>query len=77
MKYYQAEMEAIDFAKGWHSLKEWAKYGFNKVVYNGKEYWDGLLEGQFDFEDIKDLEMDEWDFDEDGYRFIVLRKGDK
>ena len=75
-KFYQAEMEALRFCKGWHTLKEWADYGFNKVVYEDKEYWDGLLNGHEEFEDVVNLEMDYWDIDEDGYKFIVLRKGE-
>ena len=76
MKYYQAEMDAIRFCKGWHSLQEWADYGFNKVVYEDKGYWDGLLNGYEEFEDVPNLEMDYWEIDEDGYKYIVLRKGE-
>ena len=32
MKFYQAEYEAMQFMKGAHTLKEWANYGYNKVV---------------------------------------------
>ena len=56
-----------------------ACFGFNKVVLNGHEYWDG---NNFDGTPISEeqdsecglLEMDYWDTDEDGYKFIVLRE---
>ena len=79
MKFYQAEMEAFDFMKGYHTLKEWANYGFNKVVYNDTPYWDGLKDG---LHKITDKENDEaglltWDYkdyDEDGYMYVVLKR---
>lgn len=79
MKFYQAEMEAFDFMKGYHTLKEWANYGFNKVVYNDISYWDGLKDG---LHKITDKENDEaglltWDYkdyDEDGYMYVVLKR---
>lgn len=77
MKFYQAEYEAMQFMKGSHTLKEWAKYGFNKVVYNGKEYYEG---GDIDIETLEDdgvlLEWAERDFDDDGYIYVVLKKGE-
>ena len=75
MKYYQAEMEAKEFEKGTHSLKEWANFGFNKVVYDGKEYWDGLVNGCEPIgDDVEDLAEEYWDMDEDGYKYIKLYK---
>lgn len=41
MRFYMAEKEANDFLKGFHTLKEWANFGFNKVRYNGEWYYDG------------------------------------
>ena len=82
MKFYQAEMEAFDFMKGYHTLKEWASYGFNKVVYNGHEFWDGC---NFDGTPITDEQDDEaglltWDYkdyDEDGYMYVILKQVEK
>lgn len=79
MKFYQAEMEAHDFMKGDHTLREWASYGFNKVAYNDNVYYDGMRDGNFK---ITDKENDEaglltWtqmDFDEDGFIYLVLDK---
>ena len=77
MKYYQAEMEAIDFAKHSHTLRDWANYGFNKVIYDGHEYWDGLEDGNYK---IPEHEADEiliceaWDYDEEGSKFLMLTK---
>lgn len=79
MKFYQAEMEAFDFMKGYHTLKEWANYGFNKVVYDGHEYWDGH---NFDGTPISDAQDEEaglltWDYkdyDMDGYMYVVLKR---
>ena len=79
MLFYQAEREAFDFMKGYHTLKEWASYGFNKVIYNGHEFWDGH---NFDGTRISDeqneeaglLELDMYDYDEDGYMYIFLSK---
>ena len=77
MKFYQAEYEAMQFMKGSHTLKEWANYGFNNVVYNGKEYYEG---GAIDIEALEDdgvlLEWAERDFDDDGYIYIVLKKAE-
>lgn len=82
MKFYQAEMEAFDFMKGYHTLKEWANYGFNKVVYDGHEYWDGLRndnDGQHRITDEDDkkaglLAWDIYDYDDDGFMYVVLRQ---
>ena len=79
MKFYQAEMEAFDFMKGYHTLKEWANYGFNKVVYDGHDFWDG---NNFDGTPISDEQDEEaglltWDYkdyDEDGYMYVVLKR---
>lgn len=78
MKLYEAEYQAHNFWKGWHTLKEWAEFGFNKVVFNGKGYWDGLLEGEFKITDAYNpmLEMDYWDNDEDGYIVVYLKEGE-
>lgn len=76
-KLYEAEFQAHQFMKGWHSLKEWAGYGFNKIVFEGREFWDGLENGCDDFEDIDDLEMSYLDFDDDNYMFIGLERGKK
>lgn len=78
-KFYQAEMEVFDFMKGYHTLKEWANSGINKVVYNGHEFWDGH---NFDGTPITDEQNNEagllmWDYkdyDEDGYMYVVLEK---
>ena len=79
LKFYTMEMDNEDFCKGVHTLKEWADYGFNKVRYNGKSYWDGMEEGETPITHEQDeeyglLEMDCWDTDEDGYKYIVLEK---
>lgn len=74
MKFYMAEMDAHEFMDGVHTLKEWADYGFNCVVYDWKSYYDGLLNGCENFEDVENLELDYQDFDEDGYIKIFLRK---
>lgn len=79
LKFYEMEMDLQDFCSGCHTLKEWANYGINKVSYNGHEYWDG---NNFDGTPISEeqdseyglLEMDYWDTDEDGYKYIVLKK---
>lgn len=79
MKLYVSEMDGQDMAKGYHSLKEWASFGFNKVAFNGHEYWDG---NNFDGTPISEeqdsecglLEMDYWDTDEDGYKYIALKE---
>ena len=77
-KFYEAEMRAFDFMRGWHSLQEWADYGFNKVVFEDKSYWDGLLNGDEDiYEDVENLEYDYYENDEDGYMTVYLRKGEK
>lgn len=79
MKFYQAEMEAFDFMKGYHTLKEWASYGFNKVIYDGHEYWDGLKDGlhKITEEENKEAGLLTWDYkdyDDDGYMYLVLNK---
>lgn len=78
MKYYQAEMELLEFCKHPHTLKEWAEYGINQVNYNDKQYYDGGLNGephQFGDEDPNTfLELDYLDTDEDGYRKAILKK---
>lgn len=79
MKFYQAEMEAFDFMKGYHTLKEWAEYGFNKVVYNDTPYWDGLREGNYKITEEENtkagtLTWDYKDYDEDGYMYVVLKQ---
>ena len=76
-QYYEVESRALDFCKGWHSLKEWCDFGFNVIVYKGARYWDGLKDGMDQFEDVPDLELDCWDIDEDGYKIIYLRDGRK
>lgn len=81
MKFYEAEMEAFNFMKGYHTLKEWAEYGFNKVIYNGHSYWDGH---NFDGTEISDEQNEEaglltWtykDYDEDGYMFLELERAE-
>jgi len=76
-KFYEVEYEAMNFLKGCHTLKEWAEFGFNKVVYNGKAYWDGHdQDGNEIEEDGVLLDWGERDFDEDGYIYIVLKKGE-
>lgn len=79
MKFYQAEMEAFDFMKGYHTLKEWASYGFNKVLYDGREYWDGYRDGDHRITDKENeeaglLTWDYKDYDEDGYMYVVLKQ---
>ena len=78
MKFYEAEMRAHDFWGGWHTLQEWADFGYNKVVYNGKEYWDGLEQGEIEIDDPDvELEMDYWDIDCDGYIAVYLVKAEE
>lgn len=82
LKFYEMEMDLQDFCENAHTLKEWASYGINKVVYDGKEYYDGK---NFDGTPITDeqskeyglLEMDYWDTDENGYKYIVLKKAEE
>lgn len=79
MKFYQAEMEAFDFMKGYHTLKEWASYGFNKVIYNHQSYYDGMRDGMYKITDEENKEAGlltwvERDLDEDGYMFLTLEK---
>lgn len=79
MKFYQAEMEAFDFMKGYHTLREWANYGFNKIQYNEHEYWDGLRDGQYEITEEENdkaglLTWEYRDYDEDGYMYLVLEK---
>lgn len=79
MTYYQAEMEAIWFADYAHTLKEWAEFGYNRVDYNGKSYWDGLEDGNIKSEELEgeeELRLDYWELDEDGYRVVILKKAD-
>lgn len=80
MKYWEAEYEAKQFSQGWHTLQEWADYGFNKVVFNGEDYWDGKLNGYEDVDKhLADIvcELDYWDTDEDGYKVWYIRKAEK
>lgn len=77
MKFYQAEMEALDFMRHPHTLREWADYGFNKVIYGDTAYYDGLREGQYRITHAENEEAGllTWaykDYDEDGYMFLVL-----
>lgn len=80
LRFYVMEMDLQDFCKGEHKLSEWSRYGINKVVFNGKSYWDGMEEGYkqpITAEQDKEyglLEMDYWDTDEDGYKYVVLKK---
>lgn len=75
MKFYQAEMEAIEFMNGYHTLTEWARFGFNKVVLDGVAYYDGLKEGVGKFEETGELyDWESKDWDEDGYMYLTLRK---
>lgn len=81
MRFYQAEMEARDFMKGYHTLKEWANYGFNKVIYDGRTYWDGLKDGGERITDEEDaaaglLTWDYKDYDEDGFMYVVLKRAE-
>lgn len=81
LKFCIMEMDNEDFCKGYHTLKEWADYGFNKVRYNGKSYWDGMENGENPITHEQDeeyglLEMDYWDTDEDGYKYIVLKEAE-
>lgn len=79
MRFYLAEKEAHDFMKGYHTLKEWANFGFNKVIYNNEAYYDGC---HADGKRITDKENEEaglldWverDWDADGYMYLVLEK---
>lgn len=75
MKYWQAEYEAIQFAKGYHTLQEWADYGFNQVMFEDKAYYEGKLDGQHEIED-KDVmcELSYWDIDEDGYKVWYVER---
>ena len=77
LKLYEMEYQAHNFMKGWHSLREWAEFGFNKVVFEGRSFWDGLENGCDDFEDIDDLEMSYIDFDDDNYMYVGLERGRK
>lgn len=79
MKFYQAEMEAFDFMKGYHTLKEWASYGFNLVKYNGADYYDGLKDGTEPIADEENekaglLTWDYYDYDDDGFMYVVLKQ---
>lgn len=79
MKFYQAEMEAFDFMKGYHTLKEWAEYGFNKVIYDERSFWDGANSdgtpiSKEQNEEAGLLMWDTYDHDTDGYMYVVLTK---
>lgn len=80
MKFYQAEMELLEFCKHPHTLKEWAEYGINQVNHNNKQYYDGGLNGephQFGDENPNTLlELDYLDKDEDGYTVAFLKDKD-
>lgn len=75
-KLYEEEYQAHQFWKGWHTLKEWADFGFNAVVFNDRRYWDGKMDGEFEITDAynPELEMDYYDFDEDGYLIVFLKE---
>lgn len=79
LKFYEMEMDAQDYCRGYHTLKEWASYGLNKVVFNGEEYWDGHKDScepitDEENEKLGQLEVDYWDTDEDGYKYVVLKQ---
>lgn len=75
-KLYLSEYRANNFEKGWHTLREWAEFGYNRVEFNGHAYWDGLMDGEFKIEDLYNpmLELDYWDTDEDGYKVVILKE---
>lgn len=79
MKFYQVEMEALEFMKRPHSLREWADYGFNRVEYEGASYWEGKRDGATSITDEENeqaglLVWDYKDWDEDGYMYLKLKK---
>lgn len=79
MRFYMAEKEVMDFLRGYHTLKEWANFGFNKVIYNNEAYCDGyrLNGGRITDEENKEAGLLDWverDWDADGYMYIVLEK---
>lgn len=82
MRFYQAEMEAFNFMKGYHTLKEWANYGYNKVIFNGETYWDGLHADGRRITDAENeqaglLKWDTYDYDDDGYMYVELVRADE
>lgn len=82
MKYYMAELDAHNFMKGWHTLKEWSAFGFNKCIYDGREFWDGCwFDGtritDDENEEIGELELDYFDYDDDNFMYVVLKKAEK
>ena len=79
MRFYMAEKEVMDFLRGYHTLKEWANFGFNKVIYNNEAYYDGyhMNGGRITDEEDKEAGLLDWverDWDADGYMYIVLEK---
>ena len=79
MRFYMAEEEVMDFLRGYHTLKEWANFGFNKVIYNNEAYCDGyhLNGGRITDEENKEaglLDWVVWHWDADDYMYIVLEK---
>lgn len=79
MKFYQAEMDAFEFMKVPHTLKEWAQYGFNQVKYNNESYCDGCHSNGAPItpQENEEAGMLIWsyrDFDEDGYIYLILEK---
>lgn len=82
MKLWQAEYDAFEFAKTRHTLKEWADYGFNRVQITGTQriFYDGgewVEGGVLKIDDDDKYELDFWDFDDDGYRIVFIRKEEK
>lgn len=79
LRFYNMEMDAEELYKGYHTLKEWDSFGFNKIVIDGHEFWDG---NNFDGTPITDEQDEEYglleysyeDTDADGYKYIVLKK---
>ena len=73
--FYKLEMGMFDFINRVHTFQEWLDYGFNKIEYMGKEYWDGKEAGQYEVNKDylnRKLEYDYYDYDQDGYMFVVL-----
>ena len=73
--FYKIEMDMLDFVIHPHTFQEWLDYGFNKLEYLGRSYWDGKEEGQYEVNKdylSKKLEYDYYDYDQDGYMFVVL-----
>lgn len=82
MKYYQMEREAQEFMKHAHTLKEWNAFGFNKCVYNGHDFADGYWFDGTRITDDEDkefglLELDYFDYDDDNFMYVVLKKAEK